>query len=148
MKKKIAENLKAARVGAGYRSARSFADRHNIKYITYSQYEQGTRSISVEILEGYAKILGKPMSYFFSNLTSQYSDYHILTAVGVYVDDHEPDIDKATYLRKVLNIFNNAKSLIDQSNISYEEALEQLCPKITEAWALIYQASFPDTHSW
>ena len=62
----IATRLKEARIKAGHKSARSFAQRHNISYITYSQHENGKRGINSETLMSYAKHLSVSAAWLLS----------------------------------------------------------------------------------
>jgi transcriptional regulator with XRE-family HTH domain len=50
----IARRLRAARKAAGYKTAKDFAQTKNIPISTYSQHENGKRSISVELLFTYS----------------------------------------------------------------------------------------------
>ena len=53
--KKIGIRLKAARKAAGYRSATAFASEKSIPMSTYSQHENGKRSISAEMILYYCE---------------------------------------------------------------------------------------------
>jgi len=55
--KKISDRLKQARINAGYKSARDFAQKHGIKERTYRSHETGEYQASIETLIEYSKIL-------------------------------------------------------------------------------------------
>lgn len=52
-----ADRLRAARLAAGFRTAREFSDRHNIPQATYSLHETGGRGLRKAVAEGYARLL-------------------------------------------------------------------------------------------
>ncbi len=53
----IADRLKNARVAAGFTSARTFALKHSIPYITYSQHEAGKRELRPDVIVRYSELL-------------------------------------------------------------------------------------------
>ncbi len=53
----ICERLKEARIQAGFKSAKEFAEKKKLKVSTYSLHEAGTRSMSFDVIEHYAEIL-------------------------------------------------------------------------------------------
>lgn len=50
--------LEAARVAAGYRTAKEFSDTHGIPQATYNLHESGRRGLKLEVAVKYATILG------------------------------------------------------------------------------------------
>lgn len=56
-KSTIPQRLRHARIKAGYRSARAFAFKHKIAYVTYSQHETGKRQLSPEVIFKYSRFL-------------------------------------------------------------------------------------------
>lgn len=57
LSEQIGLRLRIARRAANYRSARSFAFKHNIPESTYSQHETGKRALNSEVLVRYSKLL-------------------------------------------------------------------------------------------
>lgn len=57
LKTQICERLKEARMLAGFKTAKEFAEKKQLKVSTYSLHEAGTRSMSFEVIEHYADIL-------------------------------------------------------------------------------------------
>jgi|688.fasta_scaffold233453_2 hypothetical protein len=55
---KIAKRLKNARIKAGYKTAKEFAIKHNIPYITYAQHESGKRRLNAKYIMEYSNLLG------------------------------------------------------------------------------------------
>ncbi len=53
----IPKRLRHARTKAGFRSARAFALKYKIPYVTYSQHEAGKRQLSPEIIFKYSRFL-------------------------------------------------------------------------------------------
>lgn len=51
--------LKAARVAAGYRSARSAAEGLGVPVATYVQHENGTRGMSVQKYDAYLEFFAR-----------------------------------------------------------------------------------------
>jgi len=51
------KRLRQSRLKAGYKTARSFAAKHNIAHATYSMHEAGRRGLKPVIAHRYAKIL-------------------------------------------------------------------------------------------
>lgn len=54
----IAARLKQARIKAGYRTAREFCDKNDIKQPTYSNHENGKRGLKRPVAKHYAALLG------------------------------------------------------------------------------------------
>ena len=54
----VAARLKQARINAGYKTAKEFAEKNGIPQPTYALHEGGKRGISVSVAEQYATILG------------------------------------------------------------------------------------------
>jgi transcriptional regulator with XRE-family HTH domain len=53
----VGHRLRLARQAAGFKTARAFAQEHNIAQSTYSQYETGKRHFSVSVLAKLANCL-------------------------------------------------------------------------------------------
>ncbi len=53
----VFQRLKEARINAGYKSALSFAKKHNIPFTSYRNHENGHRGISIEQAIVYSKLL-------------------------------------------------------------------------------------------
>lgn len=68
----ISKRLKKARVDAGYRSARAFAQKNDFQYITYSQHEAGKRKIRAETIVTYAEKLNVDPAWLFTGKTFAY----------------------------------------------------------------------------
>lgn len=71
--KKISTRLKAARKAAGFRSATAFAKEKEIPMSTYSQHENGKRSINSEILIFYCKQFGVQPGWLLSGIGSPFA---------------------------------------------------------------------------
>lgn len=54
----VAGRLKLARIAAGYRTAKSFAEKHQIPQPTYALHESGKRDLTNKVAERYAQLLG------------------------------------------------------------------------------------------
>lgn len=79
--KKIGERLKLARIQANYSSAKLFALKNNIPYVTYSQYEAGKRRISADSILKFSKLLNISATWLLTghdetdqNNTYEYAD--------------------------------------------------------------------------
>lgn len=57
MSEAIGQKLKAARLAAGYRTAKQFADTHGIPQPTYALHEAGKRGLTRKRAEHYARLL-------------------------------------------------------------------------------------------
>ena len=55
--KNTADRLRAARIAAGYRTAKAFAEKHGIPEATYSQHETGTRGLRLGVAKNYCTLL-------------------------------------------------------------------------------------------
>lgn len=53
----VGQRLRAARQSAGFKTARAFAQTHDIAQSTYSQYETGKRHFSINILVKFSEFL-------------------------------------------------------------------------------------------
>ena len=78
---KVGQRLRLARQAAGYKTARAFAQHFEIAQSTYSQYETGKRSFSVNILIRFSEFLDiNPNWLLFGKLPMFNSpESHILT---------------------------------------------------------------------
>lgn len=62
----IGARLKIARIASGYRTAKDFAEEHNISNSTYSQHETGKRQINIDTLVKYAELISVNPSWLVS----------------------------------------------------------------------------------
>lgn len=69
--KKIAEKLKNSRINAGFGTAKDFAKKYNIPYITYAQHESGKRRMSAKAMIKYTKLLKKNSNYFLEDIDDE-----------------------------------------------------------------------------
>ncbi len=53
----IAKRLKLARIASGYQSAKIFTNKYNIPSSTYCNHENGNRSLTLDNINNYAKLL-------------------------------------------------------------------------------------------
>lgn len=57
LSEQLGQRLRAARKAAHYKSARAFSSQYNIPETTYAQHESGKRSLNVETLIHYSRLL-------------------------------------------------------------------------------------------
>jgi SOS-response transcriptional repressor LexA len=62
----IAARLKTARVAAGYKTAKQFADAHSIAQGTYALHESGGRGLQREAAVEYAKLLNVSVDWLYT----------------------------------------------------------------------------------
>lgn len=55
----LKNKLREERVKAGYKTAKEFCIKHEIPYTTYIQHENGSRQMTIELLDKYANLLQK-----------------------------------------------------------------------------------------
>lgn len=67
----ISQNLKLARINAGYKTAKDFALQKMIKYTTYSQHESGKRKLSSKVIARYCQLLNISPNWLLTNKNIQ-----------------------------------------------------------------------------
>lgn len=55
----LKNRLREERINAGYNTAKEFCTKYRIPYTTYTQHENGSRQMTIEILDKYAGLLNK-----------------------------------------------------------------------------------------
>lgn len=87
--KQIGERLKIARINAGYSSAKLFAQKNNIAYVTYSQYEAGKRRISADSILKFAKLLSVSASWLLTGYDeTKINDISEYGCSDIKISDH------------------------------------------------------------
>lgn len=62
----IAKRLKLARIVSGYQSAKTFTSKYNIPSSTYCNHENGNRSLTLENIANYAKLLNVDIAWLIT----------------------------------------------------------------------------------
>ncbi len=95
----LGSRIKAAMQAAGYKTAKSFAEKFNIPYLTVAQHLQGRRTPNEEFLKLYSKKFGVTMQWLetgegnpLSNKNSQHKE-KLETAFKTELDKRKLDID-------------------------------------------------------
>ncbi len=127
LSEQLGQRLRAARKAANYKSARAFSSQHLIPETTYAQHESGKRSLNVETLIHYSRLLNISVGW-------------LLTGHGeIFQEISHSNQHQEFFTKQSLNIEN----LINSSNIipSNLTAQNQLVIKefLTEMWNGILQ---------
>lgn len=102
--KEIGLRLKVARKAAGYKTALAFAKKMNIPKTTYSQHENGKRSLTAEQIMFYSHILSLEPSW-------------LLTGLGHPCPTSQDKINRKAYIEKSIIELQQANELPILKNI-------------------------------
>ena len=127
LSEQIGQRLRAARKAAHYKSARAFSSQYHIPETTYAQHEAGTRSLNVETLIHYSRLLNISVGW-------------LLTGDGeTFQETSHSNQRHEFFAKQSLNIEN----LINTTNVTPSNltAQNQLAIKefLTEMWNGILQ---------
>lgn len=89
--------LQALRRNAGYRSAKSFAEKLGMNVGTYTSYEQGTRQMSMDVACDICDALGCSLDEL-AGRTPKYS-YHVVSLEGLSDQGRKDVEDFAEFTR-------------------------------------------------
>lgn len=92
----VGKRLRTARIASGFRSARAFSQKHNIPESTYSQHENGKRSLSPKMLILYAQRLSVSPGWLLSGLDDNMSESQAPTFGPISTGAAWVDIDLLT----------------------------------------------------
>ncbi|MHA1540376.1 MAG: helix-turn-helix domain-containing protein [Alphaproteobacteria bacterium] len=70
------ERLKAARIEAGYKTAKEFADKNGIAQSTYANHESGNRKLRLKTATAYGKLLNVDPVYILTGRGRYYEAGH------------------------------------------------------------------------
>lgn len=112
----ISSRLKQARIACGHRSARSFALKNNLPYITYSQHEAGKRKINTETIIVYAEKLNVDPAWLFTGKTFTYE-------ADIYSQDLSKVNNKSELIKPelLINIFDELKKILLSVDINLSD---------------------------
>ncbi len=128
LKIKICKRLKEARIKAGFKSAKDFAEKKKLKVSTYSLHEAGTRSMSLDIIEQYANILDINTNWLLAGI-EPCSRHKVRHVPIIEWDEVEKFIRKPCFVEKL-----TTPSDIDLSPLSFalvvnNDAMEPIYPE-------------------
>lgn len=127
----IASRLRDARIDSGFKSAKDFANSHDIPASTYSQHETGKRSINAELILNYSKLLqinpywlltGKGSTKLESTIGECESYYDLERTIDL--DNYEEKLIQNTELLKIILISADPLFYDKSIKFSYVELID------------------------
>ena len=106
----IGEKIKQIRVARSY-TQQDIADKMNIKRNTVSQWESGARTIGVEQLIEYAKIVGVTLDFFSDDSTERTLFQTMADLDKLFMDVGVSNTDKDKAFRDIMNMYWKSKEL-------------------------------------
>lgn len=120
MTKQIGQRLRQARINAGYKTILEFTDKQNTPKSTYTQYEIGARSLSIELAIKYAQLLKTNLVWLLTGKgQAEYSDDELIANIPEQLSEAEfLSIMQSKKKPPVTKYKASAKTVAPEDNIS------------------------------
>lgn len=124
----IAKRLKLARIASGYQSAKTFTSKYNIPSSTYCNHENGNRSLTLENIANYAKLLNVDIAWLVTGRGSPCGHVYSQALEEKILIEQEQMIKRGELPETLAPIISetNKYSMIDVP--VFKKILEELMP--------------------